>query len=191
MGNDDMIKLSQEIKQINRNLQEGNIKKNKLADKYAKIIQWLKKECQLLNNNDKRQLEDFLRKQEEQKQKIKYEKQIKEGAKQMELYSKLMALQKRRQKRKEKKMYYESDSGSSISTAYYNSAADDVYEKRKRKRGNSSRRRGDDVDGAADQNDYEDDHWSEDHNCQSEESEVDEKPKKKKKKKGISMYIKN
>ena len=39
MGNDDMIKLSQEIKQINRNLQEGNIKKNKLADKYAKIIQ--------------------------------------------------------------------------------------------------------------------------------------------------------
>ena len=100
-------------------------------------------------NNEKRQLEDFLRKQEEQKQKIKYEKQIKEGAKQMELYSKLMALQKIRQKRKEKKMYYESDSGSSSSGAYYDNAEDKVYEKRKRKRVNSSRRRGDDVDGAA------------------------------------------
>ena len=100
MRNDEMIKLSQETKQIIRNLQEENIKKSKLADEYAKIIQGIKKEYQSLNN-EKRQLEDFLRKQEEQKQKIKYEEQIKEGAKQMELYSKLMGLQKRRQKRKE------------------------------------------------------------------------------------------
>ena len=36
MRNDDMIKLSQEIKQIIRNLQEENIKKSKLADKILK-----------------------------------------------------------------------------------------------------------------------------------------------------------
>ena len=100
MRNDEMIKLSQEIKQIIRNLQEKNIRKSKLADKYVKIIQGIKKEYQSLNN-EKRQLEGFPRKQEKQKQKIKYEKQIKEGAKQMELSSRLMALQKRRQKRKE------------------------------------------------------------------------------------------
>ena len=37
------------------------------------------------------------------------------------------------------------------------------------------------MDGAAKENDYEDDHRSGDHNYQSEESKVDEKPKKKKK----------
>ena len=69
MRNDEMIKLSEEIKQITRNLQEENIKKSKLSDEYAKLIQGVKKEYQSLNN-EKRQLEDFLRKQEEQNQKI-------------------------------------------------------------------------------------------------------------------------
>ena len=76
MRNDEMIKLSQEIKQIIRNLQEENMKKSKLSDEYAKIIQGIKKEYQSLND-EKRQLEDFLRKQEERKQKIKYEKKNK------------------------------------------------------------------------------------------------------------------
>ena len=76
MRNDEMIKLSQEIKQIIRNLQEENIKKSKLSDEYAKIIQGIKKEYQSLND-EKRQLEDFLRKQEERKQEIKYEKKNK------------------------------------------------------------------------------------------------------------------
>ena len=43
MRNDEMIKVSQEIKQIIRNLQEKNIKKSKLADEYSKIIQGIKK----------------------------------------------------------------------------------------------------------------------------------------------------
>ena len=73
MRNDDMIKLTQETKQIICNLPEENIKKSRLADEYAKINQGIKKEYQSLNN-EKKQLEDFLRKQEEQKQKIKYEK---------------------------------------------------------------------------------------------------------------------
>ena len=76
MRNDEMIKLSQKVKQIIRNLQEENIKKSKLSNEYAKIIQGIKKEYQSLND-EKRQLEDFLRKQEEQKQKIKYEKKNK------------------------------------------------------------------------------------------------------------------
>ena len=95
LRNDEIIKLSQEIKQIIRNLQEENIKKSMLTDEWAKIFQGIKKEYQLLNNK-KRQLEDFVRKQEGQNQKIKHEKQIKEGAK---LYSKLTALHKRKKRK--------------------------------------------------------------------------------------------
>ena len=94
LRNDEIIKLSQEIKQIIRNLQEENIKKSMLTDEWAKIFQGIKKEYQLLNNK-KRQLEDFVRKQG-QNQKIKHEKQIKEGAK---LYSKLTALHKRKKRK--------------------------------------------------------------------------------------------
>ena len=36
--NDDVVKLSQKIKQIIQNLQEENKKKSKLADEYAKLI---------------------------------------------------------------------------------------------------------------------------------------------------------
>ena len=69
---------------------------------------------------------DFLKKQEEEKQKIKYEKQIKEQAKQMELYSKMLAMQNRRQKRKK---YYKSESDHSD---YEDSVENDVYEKKKK-----------------------------------------------------------
>ena len=42
--NDDVLKLSQEIKLIIQNLQKENRKKDKLADEYAKLIQGFKRE---------------------------------------------------------------------------------------------------------------------------------------------------
>ena len=42
--NDDVLKLSLEIKLIIQNLQKENRKKDKLADEYAKLIQGFKRE---------------------------------------------------------------------------------------------------------------------------------------------------
>ena len=100
---------------------------------------------------------------------------MKESAKQMDLYSKLMVLEKRRQKRKKRKMQYESESDSS---GYYDDIGDDfTYKKRRKKRGSSSRKRRIkyDADAAADaENNYEE-HRND--NYQSEKSEVEESPK--------------
>ena len=100
---------------------------------------------------------------------------MKESAKQMDLYSKLMVLEKRRQKRKERKMQHESESDSS---GQYDDIGDDfMYKKIRKKRGSSSRKRRIkyDADTAADaENDYEE---QRNDNYQSEESEVEERPK--------------
>ena len=125
--NDNVLKLSQEIKLIIQNLQKENRKKDKLADKYAKLIQGFKRERVPISycRKKKKKLTDFLKKQEEEKQKIKYEKQIKKRTKQMELYSKMLAIQNRRQKRKK---YYKYESHSSD---YEDSVEDDIYKKKK------------------------------------------------------------
>ena len=47
--NDDVLKLSQEIKLIIQNLQKENRKKDKLADEYAKLIQGFKRERESTN----------------------------------------------------------------------------------------------------------------------------------------------
>ena len=174
VADDEVAKLSRDIKQLIQHLQEGNRKKNKLVDKYAKLIQGPKREYQSVIAK-KKQLTKFLKKQEEENQKIKYEKQIKERPKKMELYSKMLAMQNRRQKRK--KCYkYESDSSD-----YEDSVEDDVCKKRKKNR--STRKNN--IHNINGTKNYYDDHNDHDvaDNYLSEESEVEEKPKKKKEKK--------
>ena len=62
--NDDVLKLSQEIKLIIQNLQKENRKKDKLADEYAKLIQGFKREStnQLLPKKKKKTINRFLKK---------------------------------------------------------------------------------------------------------------------------------
>ena len=69
------------------------------------MIQSLKREYQAVST-EKSRLKDFLKKQEEGKQKAEQESLIKKHAKQMDLYSKMLAMQNRRQK-KEKNMIME------------------------------------------------------------------------------------
>ena len=67
------------------------------------MIRSLKREYQAVST-EKSRLKDFLKKQEEGKQKAEQESLIKKHAKQMDLYSKMLAMQNRRQKKKEKNM---------------------------------------------------------------------------------------
>ena len=69
------------------------------------MIRSLKREYQAVST-EKSRLKDFLKKQEEGKQKAEQESLIKKHAKQMDLYSKMLAMQNRRQK-KEKNMIME------------------------------------------------------------------------------------
>ena len=45
-ADDEVAKLSRDIKQVIQHLQEENRKRDKLADEYAKLIQGLKREYQ-------------------------------------------------------------------------------------------------------------------------------------------------
>ena len=110
-GNDEIVKLSLEIKVVLKKLQEDlKKKKDKVLDYYAKMIQSLKREYQIVHA-EKNKLKDFLKKQEEEKQRTKQESLIKEHAKQMDLYSKMLAMQKRKQNSSKRRRYYDSDRG--------------------------------------------------------------------------------
>ena len=62
--NDNVLKLSQEIKLIIQNLQKENRKKDKLADEYAKLIQGFKREreYQSVIAERKKKINRFLKK---------------------------------------------------------------------------------------------------------------------------------
>ena len=86
-GNDEITNLSLEIKQIIKQLQEG-LKKNKMKikikikilDDYAKAIQNLKGEYQTVSA-EKKQVERFFTKKEQEKQRAKQNSLIKQHAK--------------------------------------------------------------------------------------------------------------
>ena len=87
------------------------------------MIQNLKREYQEVST-EKIRLKDFFKKQEEEKQKAEEESLLKKHAKQLDLYSKMLAMKNRRQK---KNKNYESG------TSYYEgSVENDVYEKGKK-----------------------------------------------------------
>ena len=63
------------------------------------MIQNLKREYQEVST-EKIRLKDFFKKQEEEKQKAEEESLLKKHAKQLDLYSKMLAMKNRRQKKK-------------------------------------------------------------------------------------------
>ena len=67
------------------------------------MIQNLKREYQEVST-EKIRLKDFFKKQEEEKQKAEEESLLKKHAKQLDLYSKMLAMKNRRQKKKKKIM---------------------------------------------------------------------------------------
>ena len=69
-GNDKIRKISLEIKQVIKQLQNDALKKDKLLGKYLKIIHGFKREYQNLKG-EKDRLTDFLKKQDDEKEKIK------------------------------------------------------------------------------------------------------------------------
>ena len=62
------------------------------------MIQNLKREYQAVSA-ERNKLQDFFKKQEEEKQKAEQESLMKQHAKQIDLYNKMLAVQKRRQKK--------------------------------------------------------------------------------------------
>ena len=68
-------------------------------------------------------MKGFLQKQEQEKQTAKQDSLIKQHAKQLDLYSKMLAMQKREQNRSKRKRYYDYDD--SDSSDYEESIKDD------------------------------------------------------------------
>ena len=93
-GDDETAKLSLEIKQVIKQLQADLKKKDKVLDEYAKMIQSLKRECQTVYT-EKNKLKDFLRKQEELRKREEQELLRKQHTKQMDIYSRMIAVQKK------------------------------------------------------------------------------------------------
>ena len=81
-------------------------------------------------------MQDFLQKQEQEKQRAKQDSLIKQHAKQMDLNSKMLSIQKRKQNRSKRKRYYDYDD--SDSRDYEESIKDD-YERRKKKPSNKKK----------------------------------------------------
>ena len=69
-------------------------KKDKVLDEYAKMLQNLKREYQTVYT-EKNKFKDFLRKQEEDRKKEEQELLKKQHAKQMDIYSRMIAAQKK------------------------------------------------------------------------------------------------
>ena len=126
VANDEVAKLSPDIKKVIQHLQE-EIKKGKTVNEYAKLIQSLKREYQAVSA-EKNKLQDFFKKQEKEKQKVEQKSLMKQHAKQIDLYNKMLAVQKRRQKKRKIYYNYERDSND-----YEGSVENDVYEKKKKK----------------------------------------------------------
>ena len=108
-GNDEIAKLSLEIKQVIKQLQDDLKKKDKVLDEYAKMIQNLKREYQTIYTK-KSKLKDFLRKQEKDTKRKEQELLRKQHAKQMDIYSRMIAAQKKKRQNIKRRRYYESDS---------------------------------------------------------------------------------
>ena len=75
-------------------MQDDLKKKDKVLDEFAKIIQSLKRECQAVYT-EKNKLKDFFKKQEEDRKNEKQEFLTKQHAKQMDIYSRMIAAQKK------------------------------------------------------------------------------------------------
>ena len=148
-------------------------KKDKVLDEYAKMIQSLKREYQIVYT-EKIKLKDFLRKQEEDSNREEQELLRKQHAKQMDIYSRMIAAHKKRQNVKGRR-YYESDSNDYDAESIEDNHRG--YEKRKKRPAKKINIVDYDDDDDVD-NDYDD------------ESEIEEKPKKRKKKKGVITQIK-
>ena len=101
---DEVAKLSQDIKQVIQHLQEEIKKQDKTVNEYeyAKLIQSFKRKYQAISA-DKNKLKDFFIKPEEEKQKPEQESLMKQNAKQIDLYKKVLAVQIRKQKQKKEK----------------------------------------------------------------------------------------
>ena len=69
-------------------------KKDKVLDEYAKMIQSLKREYQTVQT-EKNKLKDFLRNQEENRRRKEQELLRKQHVKQMNIYSRMIAAQKK------------------------------------------------------------------------------------------------
>ena len=69
-------------------------KKGNVLDEYAKMMQSLKREYQTVYT-EKNKLKDFLRKQEEDRKREEQELLRKQHAKQMDIYSRTIAAQKK------------------------------------------------------------------------------------------------
>ena len=80
-------------------------KKDKVLDEYAKMIQSLKREYQTVYT-EKNKLKDFLRKQEENGKRKEQELLRKQHVKQMNIYCRMIAAQKK-DKRLKLRRYYE------------------------------------------------------------------------------------
>ena len=96
-GDDEIAKLSLEIKQVIKQLQDDLKKKDKILDEYAKMIQSLKREYQAVYT-EKSKLKDFLRKQEKDRKREEQELLRKQHAKQMDIYSRMIAAQRKKTK---------------------------------------------------------------------------------------------
>ena len=88
-GDDEIAKVSLEIKQIIKQLQ-----KDKVLGEYAKIIQSLKREYQTVYTK-KIKLKDFSKKHEEDRKREEQELLRKQRAKQRDIYSRMIAAQKK------------------------------------------------------------------------------------------------
>ena len=93
-GVDEKAKLSLEVKQVIKQLQDDLKKKDIVLDKYAKMIQSLKREYQTVST-EKNKLKDFLRKQEEDRKREEQELLRKQHAKQIDIYSRMIVAQKK------------------------------------------------------------------------------------------------
>ena len=93
-GDNEIAKLSLEKKkQVIKQLRDDLKKKDKVLDKYAKMIQSLKREYQTVYTK-KSKLKDFLRKQEKDRTREEQELIKKQHAKQMDIYSRMIPAQK-------------------------------------------------------------------------------------------------
>ena len=72
-------------------------KKDKVLDEYVKMIQSLKREYQTVYT-EKNKLKDFLRKREKDRKREEQELLRRQHAKQMDIYSRMIAAQKKKTK---------------------------------------------------------------------------------------------
>ena len=123
-----------------------------------------------------------MKKQDEEKEKIKQESLIKQYSRKMDLYNKMMQMQKQNQNKRKRYYNYESDSSNYEDNE---DMTDYVYERPRKKSTKKSHTEKIYVD---DEDNYVDEEEDGNDGNESEESESDNKPKKRKKKRNNKLY---